>query len=572
MAEWVDRSLGRKSELELPPLIGQILSGRGIHTHEEVEEIFHPKLANLKDPFSIDQMDLAVERLLKALEEKEIIGIYGDFDLDGTPAVALLKKGLELLGFQGICFYQPRRLREGYGFSLKGVDVLKSQKVSLIVTVDVGITDIETASYAKSQGVDVIVTDHHQPKEELPLSAVAILNPNKGGCPSRLTYLSGTGVAFYLILGLRKKMRDLGLLKSDFNPKDLLDCFVIGTLTDMVPLVKENRILVKHGLLQLHKTQRPGLRLLLKSLGMDRPLSSQDVAIRFAPKLNALSRMDTDLLPLDIFLETDGVKSSTLVSEMIEINKRRIKLQEEAQRVAEEKVKEAGVSGYAWVCSESFHMGVIGLVATNLCDKFGVPAFVGTMNDKGHIVGSSRRPKGSLSCLLEALGSAEDALLRFGGHSPAAGFELELGKRDEFNRKLEQFYRDKGEDVKEDAALYFDGEASIGELNHQFMKWYDGLEPFGAEFEPPIIKFSSVCVEDFRTLRGGHFKMRLRSSEGSIEAMWFFPPKDISEKELKGAAVDILATPQWNYFMGKKTLQLVVQDLKAVNSEFKGAF
>ena len=219
--------------MPMPPIIGQILRGRGVVTDQEAKELFSPKLANLANPFVLDQMDVAVDRLTLARKENEVVGVYGDFDLDGTPAVALLKRGLELLGFPEVPYYQPRRLKEGYGFHTSGVDALKSKKASLIITVDVGITDVDTVRYAKEQKVDVIVTDHHLPKEELP-PALAIINPNKGTCPSGLTYLCGAGVAFYMILALRKHFKESGLMEVNFDPKELLDCFAIGTLTDMV--------------------------------------------------------------------------------------------------------------------------------------------------------------------------------------------------------------------------------------------------------------------------------------------------------------------------------------------------
>lgn len=567
MGHWVDRSCGEVGSTgEMPPLICQILQGRGVTTDEEAEVLFSPRLSSLANPFVLDQMEVAVQRLVTARSKGEIVGIYGDFDLDGTPAVALLKKGLEFLGFQDIQYYQPRRLREGYGFHTLGVDELKSQGVSLIITVDVGITDVKTVQYAREKNIDVIVTDHHLPKEELP-EAVAIINPNKGTCPSGLTYLCGTGIAFYTVLALRKSLRESGLLENtDFDPKELLDCFAIGTITDMVPLIKENRVLVKHGLFQLERTRRPGLSALLGKLGLGgRSLSSQEVAMRFAPKLNALSRMDTDLLPLDVFLETNDLKARLLVSEVIRINERRVKLQKMAQQIAEVQVKEKKQRGYVWVWSKDFHAGVIGLVAANLAQTLGVPAFVGSINEDRQVVGSGRVPKGSSVSLLETLEFAKDTLVRFGGHNPAAGFELELKRVEDFNQKISQFYDcQESTDVYE-APFYFDARGSLGELTHQFMRWYEGLEPFGIGFEIPVIKFSDVSVDRPYVLKESHLKMWLRDHRDKVEAIWFYPPGDMLGKNLSGKFVDVLAIPQWNYFMGKKRLQLVIQDLKEVS-------
>ena len=621
MNQWVDRSCREKGvSQKMPPMIWQIVGGRGGSTDKEVNDLFSPKLAHLSDPLTLDQMDIAVERLKVARSNNEVIGIYGDFDLDGTPAIALLKRGLEGLGFQHICHYQPRRLKEGYGFHTWGVDQLKSKKVSLIITVDVGITDVETVKYAREQNIDVIVTDHHLPKKELP-PALAIINPNKRTCPSGLSYLCGTGVAFYIVLALKKSFKEWGKDSSEelvktkdsnktgFNPKELLDCFAIGTLTDMVPLIKENRVLVKHGLIQLENTQRPGLKALIEELGLGgRPLSSQEVVIRLAPKLNALSRMDTDLLPLDIFLETDASKAQSLVTKMMKINRQRVNLQKMAQKVAEAQVRERNQKGYVWVWSKDFHVGVIGLVATDLAEKLRVPAFVGAMNEKGRIVGSGRMPKESSGSLLEAFEWAKENLVRFGGHNPAAGFELELEKTEDLNQMFSQFYNRQGvpnstgdltnllESIRSadhsdkltespahinmstshpepasdssglvassQTSLYFDAQGTLGELTHQFMKWYESLEPFGVGFEIPILKFSDVFLEQWHVLKGGHLKMWLRERGDKVEAIWFFPPANILEKNLQGKLVDILGQPQWNYFMRQKRLQLVIQDLR----------
>ena len=548
----------------MPSIIWQILRGRGVQTQKDVEALFSPKMTSLADPFSLDQMDIAVERLVKARNQGEVVGIYGDFDLDGTPAVALLKRGLELLGFSFIPCYQPRRLREGYGFHPLGVDVLHSQGASLIVTVDVGTTDVKTVDYAKQKAVDVIVTDHHLPKEELP-EALAIINPNKGTCPSGLTYFCGTGVAFYMVLALRKRLRELDILSNDFNPKELLDCFAIGTLTDMVPLIRENRVLVKHGLIQLQKTQRPGLHALLQKLGLNgRPISSQSVSMRFAPKLNALSRMDTDTLPLDIFLETNPLKAQNLTSQMLKVNEERARRQKLAERVAEAQMKERKQNGYLWVWSEDFHMGVVGLVANQLAHRYGVPTFVGAVRESGQVVGSSRRPKGHSVNLLDALGAAHGVLDRFGGHAPAAGFELNLEHVESFNQKIGEFYASHGEKAGVlEKTIYFDAKGSLSEINSHFMGWYEGLEPFGMDFEVPIIKFENTVVDQQSILKGEHLKLHIREGQATtMEAIWFFPPKDKLNEDFAGRSVEFLATPQWNHFMGRKRLQLVVEELR----------
>ncbi|MGZ3798449.1 MAG: single-stranded-DNA-specific exonuclease RecJ, partial [Pseudobdellovibrionaceae bacterium] len=287
------------AEGHFPPLIGQILASRGFSDSSQVDKFLFPKLTSLKEPLLLKGMDQAVARLGQAALHKEKVCIYADFDLDGTSGLALLKLGMQALGFADVIHYQPKRLSEGYGFHAHAVEELHKQGVTLIVTVDVGITANPAVEKAQALGIDVILTDHHLPGAVLP-PAFVIVNPNQKSDDSGLGYLCGAGVAFYLLRALKRYFFDHPTLpKNNFDLKEVLDFFTIATLTDMVPLLEDNRVLVKHGLLKLSETRRPGLRALLAELGLEnRPLTSQDVAIRFAPKLNALSRMECGILPI----------------------------------------------------------------------------------------------------------------------------------------------------------------------------------------------------------------------------------------------------------------------------------
>ena len=273
-------------------------------------------------------MKTAVERLIQAFKKQETICIYADYDMDGTPGLALLISGLQSLGFKNLLSFQPNRFDDGYGVHPPIVeDFIENHGVCLFVTVDVGITDVEAVNTAKKKNVDFIITDHHQPKEDLPCAS-AIINPNQQDCSSGLTYLCGAGVAFYLILALRSAMRDQGLLKTPFDPKQLLDCFAIATLTDMVPLVKENRILVQHGLWKLARTNRLGLRLLMKKLDLwNKPLKSSDISFRMVPKLNALGRMNSPVRALDLFLVDDPGQAEAKVEAALDAQKKRWEIQ-----------------------------------------------------------------------------------------------------------------------------------------------------------------------------------------------------------------------------------------------------
>ena len=556
---WVRRSgvAPSSSPVPLPDKIWQIIFGRGYSTKESIEALLRPQLKSLAHPYTLDHMKEAVDRLLRALQAEEKILIYGDYDLDGTPGLALLQDGLLRLGFKRIDVFQPSRLKQGYGLHSALMEEFKRQGVQLIVTVDVGITDVEAVRVAKDLGMDVIVTDHHLPKEELP-PAVAIINPNKGDCGSRLQHLCGAGVAFYLILALRMEMSRLGLLQNDFNPKELLDLFSIATITDMVPLVGENRVLVKHGLLQLADTKRPGLKRLFQELGFyGKKLSAQDVAFRIAPKLNALTRLDEGVRALDVLLANEE-SAPSLVSEALIINQRRVQLQEKAKRVAESLIRAKDVSSFVWIYSHEFHPGVISLVANDLMSELGVPAFVGAIYD-GRIVGSARAPSGAHN-LQDALAAAKPALNRYGGHQMAAGFEVEESNQEKVGELLGEYFARAAEPQERGAApsYVYDAEVSLSDLDENFMNWYESLGPFGMQFEVPLLLLRGVNVQSRRKLKGKFLKYVLSDGVKTLEAPWFSGAVEFTE----GSLVDVLFEPKWNEYNGRRSIQAMITDMK----------
>lgn len=548
-----------------PTLIGRILASRGFTENSQVDKLLFPKLNELKDPLTLAGMEKAVERLGRAALNKEKICIYADFDLDGTSGLALLKTGMLALGFSDVLHYQPKRLSEGYGFHAHAVEELHKQGVTVIVTVDVGITANPAVETARNLGIDVILTDHHLPGEVLP-PAYVVVNPNQSGDTSGLGYLCGAGVAFYLLRALKRYFVDHSELpKNDFDLKDVLDFFTIATLTDMVPLVEDNRVLVKYGLVKLAETRRPGLRALLRELDLEnRALTSQDVAIRFAPKLNALSRMESGILPIDLFLVEDAAKAQDMVRQVMKNNSTRVQLQSDAEAEAMELLKDWNHKNFVFVASKNFHRGVVGLIATKLSQTFNQPAFVGAWGEDNVIVGSARLPQGQEACLVEALGSAQDFLSRFGGHSAAAGFELHSDKLTEVVSNLNIHFQNLLEQPKPVEILY-DVEARLADVGAPLMKWYDFVGPFGAGFSTPLIHFQKVLLHSKKSLRGGHWRLKLVEADGSgsHEALLFSPaPRHLEVLESPSQYLDVLGELQWNYFAGQKTVQILVRDLK----------
>jgi len=553
-------------EGQWPSLIGKILAARGFAASTEVEKLLFPKLADLKDPLTLKGMSQALERLGQAYLNKEKICIYADFDLDGTSGLALLKTGMLALGFTEVLHYQPKRLSEGYGFHVAAVEELHKQGVSLIITVDVGITAHAAVDRARELGVDVILTDHHLPAETIP-QAFVVVNPNQGDCPSDLGYLCGAGVAFYLLRGLKRYFQDHPQLpKNNWDLKEVLDYFVIGTLTDMVPLVDDNRVLVKHGLVKLAETKRAGLRALLEELDLvGRPLTSQDVAIRFAPKLNALSRMESGVLPIDILLLEDAAQARGLVREVMKNNSTRVQLQNDAEVEAQSLLQDWPHKDFVFVASKNFHRGVVGLIATKLTQVYNKPAFVGSLGDDGMIVGSARLPQGQEACLVEAMSNAQELLSRFGGHSAAAGFEVAETRVPTFIEKLAAHFADLREKPKP-LEIFYDVEAKLSEVGTNLMKWYDFVGPFGTGFSIPLIHFSNVQVLSKRELKGGHLRLKIADDDGrvSAEALLFTPtPRQLDTLQNVPGFYHVLGELQWNYFAGQKTIQILIRDLKA---------
>jgi len=548
---------------QLPDLIGKLLFSRG-YSGDQVDKIINPKLSALKDPLTILNMDKAVDRLVQAFKSKDKICIYADFDLDGASGLGILKQGLEHLGFQDVSFYQPRRLSEGYGFHPQAVEELKNLGINLIVTVDVGITSHAAFLKAKELGVDVILTDHHLPSENLP-EAYCIVNPNQKSDQSGLGYLCGAGVAFYLVRALKRAFyENPDLPKYDWDLKNLLDLFCIGTLTDMVPLIEDNRVLVKHGMLALQNTQKPGLQALLSALDLaGRPLSSQDISIKFAPKLNALSRMESDILPVHIYLEKNLNKAQSMVEQILKNNSTRQSLQADAESKAFDLLKNWSHQDFVFVSSTEFHRGIIGLIATKLSQEYNRPAFVGSENSEGMIVGSSRLPSGFDSSLVDALNYASETLNRFGGHSSAAGFELHSYKSDQFIQLLTKFYENLKYNNKE-IEIDFDATAGLSEINAQFMKWYDHIGPYGVGFTTPIIRFNRLMIDKLSDLKGGHLKVQFCClvSNQKIDALIFSPSESIREKIQLGLSYDVLGEVQKNYFRNKESIQILIKDLR----------
>lgn len=558
---WQSRELQPASD----NITERLLAVRGFANPQDKDAFFNLKLSDLKSPLCLKGMDKAVERLGRAFKTQEPLCVYGDFDLDGTSGLALLYEGLTQMGYSNVLTYQPLRLKEGYGFHAWAVDDLAAQGVKVIVTVDVGITAFAAINRARELGIDVIVTDHHLPSQGLP-EAYCIINPNQGGCPSDLGYLSGAGVGFYLIRGLMRYLMDQGLAEP--KPQllqNLLEFVVIATITDMVPMRGDNRPLVRAGLKQLSQTQRAGLRAMLEMTNLlGRNLSAQDVAIRLAPKLNALSRMELGLKPVDILLESDPARAKELMQKVSEQNGMRVQLQQEGERLAQLKLESQAEHDFIFVFDPSFHRGVIGLIATKIAKDFGKPTYIGSLDEEGRITGSARLPDSYPVGLTEALSSASKVLSRFGGHFAAAGFELERSHIPEFEKSLSEFYQKaKNQDFKRVIEYDFDLEPT--QVSLETIDQLRSLEPFGQGFEAPVFGLRKLVTTQVKELKGGHLKVFFSPVHGpnqKIEGLGFGLQQDLADLLRSSKPKDLLVEIQRNDFNGNSTAQVRIVDAK----------
>lgn len=557
----------------IPELVVRLLRVRGFLNQEDQLEFLNPSLKDIKSPLLLNGMGKACERLFQAFKNQESLGIYCDYDLDGSSAAAILYDALGKLGFKNkIEIYQPRRLTEGYGFHKAGVDFFKEKGVSLIITVDVAITAHETCAYAKQEGLDVILTDHHLPDETLP-DALTIINPNTKECTAGLGHLCGAGVAFYLVYAFAKHLKDAGEeIDKAFSLEGLLDLFVIGTLTDMVPLIDENRVLVKSGLKKLTNTTRPGLRALkAKNELMGKNINSTDIGFKIAPKLNSLSRLDTDLRPTAILIEEDKGKAELLVAEAFLVNEKRVQSLEDGLKEALDYFKENNSDLVSFFVSEEIHPGVLGLIATRVVEEYGLPAFIGSVLPNGQVVGSARLPQKTGLSLKEMMAFCP-SLIQFGGHAEAAGFELDLDKSAQFKNELNMYLEDFAtKEVNISAGPKYDCEVYLNELNKEFLTWLKHLEPFGVGFEQPIFKVSNLEIASIRKLKDKHYKILVSDKDGNtFDVMWFSPPKDhevvllIEAQSYVNCKFNFYVNPQVNFFRKVESLQLLMSEVEVV--------
>jgi len=537
----------------MPKILGRLLAQRGVEA-ESVERFLRPKLAQLSDPFEIAEMDLAVERVLLAIDAGEEVCIYGDYDVDGVSSIAVLSSVLQAYGLSPSCFV-PHRSGEGYGLSDGGVArcLRENPTVSLLISVDCGTVSNGAIDGLAKKGVDTVVVDHHEMGTVGRPNCVALVNPKS--VEDKREYLCAAGVVFKLAHALLKQ-RPL----PDFDLKQVLDLVAVATISDIVPLVDENRLLVRHGLRLLEKTHRPGMQALLKLTGVMGRLSSADIGFRIGPRLNAAGRMDQPEQALAVLTTESQSEAMQLADDLEEFNRVRQQLDQKIFAEAQSLMRENEDLPVIVVGSRGWHAGVVGIVASRLMRMFHKPTFVISIDEDGVGKGSGRSIEGV--SLVEAIGVARDLLVAGGGHHMAAGLSIEEAMIDDFRKRFVEFYNETSVGKDLSPKVYIDAEVELGDLSLDFLQSYELLQPFGSGNAQPIFMARRVWLtEPPRRLKNNHLRLFLRQGYEERDAIFFGG----GANDLPDPPWDVTFTVDRNVFRGRVSVQISIQHVRAAS-------
>ncbi|MDP3850739.1 MAG: single-stranded-DNA-specific exonuclease RecJ [Luteolibacter sp.] len=536
-----------------PPILEHLIRQRGLPAGVDLEGYLRPKLKDLADPFLIPDMRAAVERILLAIDQKQEICIYGDYDVDGVTSITLMRRILLAYGLEPRHFI-PRRGPEGYGLSTAALErcMAEGLKPDLLITVDCGTVSVHEVAALRADGIDVVIVDHHEPSPGERPDCCALVNPK---CGTEFTYLCAAGVVFKLGHALLKSR------PADLDLKELIDLVAVATISDIVPMIGENRLMVRHGLKHLPNTMNPGLRALQDVTGMNGSATSMDVGFRIGPRLNAAGRMDA---PEDALatLTTDCRRlARDLAQKLDAYNKERQNHEGLIRREAVEMLTrdfDPSRDPVIVLGSRSWHHGVVGIVASRLMRQYHKPTFVVAIDENGIGKGSGRSITGV--SLVEAIRACEGDLIAGGGHAMAAGLSIKEGNMDRFRKNFADYVLENTSEEQRQPTLTYDAEISFDQLSLEFLASYDLLQPFGNGNPQPV--FISRAVGLSRPplhMKNHHLRFMLRQSYHEQDAVFFGG----GEFPLPDPPWDIAFTIDRNSFRGRTTLQLIIQDVRA---------
>jgi len=553
------KSLAGELGIEWP--LAQLLIQRNITTYQEAREFFRPDLKNLHDPFLMKNMDVAVQRIEEAIQNGEKVMIYGDYDVDGTTAVALVYSYFKDY-FREIDYYIPDRYNEGYGVSLRGIDYAAHHGFSLIIALDCGIKAVEKIDYAREKGVEFIICDHHNPGNRIP-DAAAVLDPKQEGCNYPFKELSGCGVGLKLVQAFGRKA---GL--DDSRVYDYLDLVVVSIASDIVPITGENRIMAHYGLKKLNESPSIGLKAIIDVAGIDKKnITVEDIVFKIGPRINAAGRMESGKKSVDL-LVCDKGDDAHIISKKINVyNLDRRNIDTEITRQAIDMIQ--GDTAHRDMSSTvlynpEWHKGVIGIVASRLLDHYYKPTVILTKSN-GLATGSARSVNGF--DLYQAIESCSDLLENFGGHKYAAGLTMKVQNLPRFRQRFEQIVRDTIHPEQLIPVVEIDTELKLSDISEKFFRILKQFEPFGPENNIPVFLTENVVDNGYgRTVgtSGEHLKLTLIQEENPFmvfPAIGFHQGNHFS-KICKGDPFDICYQLMENEFRGKVTLQINLIDIK----------
>ena len=540
-----------KNKYNINSLLAKILVNKGIVEEEQIRKFLNPTRSDFYDPFLMPDMDKAINRIIEAIEKKEKLIIYGDYDVDGITSITVLKSFLEERGLN-IDTYIPNRIDEGYGLNKKAIETIAKNKYKLIITVDCGISCKNEIDYAKELGIETIVTDHHEVGEELP-DALAVVDAKRKDSKYPFRELAGVGVVFKLIqaLGIKLNLDEKQYLKY-------LDIVCIGTISDIVPLIDENRVIAKLGLLLVKETKNLGLRSILMSSGYKK-IDSSTISFGVAPRINACGRMGDADKALQLFLSKNINEIDKLTYQLNEYNSKRQQIEKEIFKDALEQIKKENQENKRTivVAGNNWHHGVIGIVSSKITDMYFKPSILLCLDDN-EAKGSGRSIPGF--DLYKTLQKCQNTIDKFGGHAMAIGITIKKENIKEFMELFEKYAQEEHiEDIV--PIIPIDAKIELEDVNKEMVDSLRQLEPFGEANKTPIFLFKNLRIDSIRTLsEGKHLKITLKSNNTIIEAIGF-NLGDLAEDYRIGDKIDVVGSLEINSFGGTQNLQINIKDI-----------
>lgn len=551
-------------EFGIHSIISQILVNRGFRDIEFARRYLYPSLNDLHSPYLMKDMKKGIARLMKAIQDKEKIVVYGDYDADGITSVVILYKFIkEVTPF--IDYYIPDRIKEGYGLKTSAIDKFKKDNISLIITVDCGISDFEQISYAQSIGIDTIVLDHHEISGGLP-SSVAAINPNREDCVFPFKGLAGVGIAFNFLIALRGVLSKEGFWKNKNYPnlKEYLDIVTLGTIGDIAPLVDENRIFTKIGLELITEGQRPGIKALKEVSGVDNQvIDSFKASFSLIPRINAAGRIASPLEAVKLLLTDDLGEARVLAEKLDSYNRNRQMMEKKILNDILEIIgshKSFEKMNSLVFASDRWHPGIVGIVASRIVELFNKPTFIiSLINGVGK--GSGRSISGFN--IYKGIQQCADLLLSYGGHYHAAGISIKEENIDKFTGMLDEITGKSSEFSEDASSMNIDSECPLEIISSDFIAQMGILAPFGSKNPEPVLCARNVKASSLVVVGNNHLKMCVNSNGTSRDSIWFNMGRYLGV--LDGSKFDIAFTPQINTWNGSPDIQLKIKDVNIIS-------